>query len=635
MSAPVRLVFGVHLHQPVGNFDYIFEQHVRDVYRPFLEHAEAAGFLPITLHVSGPLLEWLEAHDAALLDTIGRLAAAGQVELLLAGFDEPILASLPRADRIEQIGRMRAFLARRFGVLANGLWLTERVWEPDLAADLHDAGVGYVLVDDRHFLATGFDRWQLHRPYHTQHDGRGVGLVVIDERMRYLVPFRPPEETAEYVRALRREGRELVVFADDGEKFGGWPGTLDWVYGKGWLDQFFATITALAGEGEVRLVTAGAAMREVAGGGVAYLPTASYREMEMWSLSTPAQRRLAALERELGDERLRGAEGLVRGGHWRNFLVKYTEANRMHKAMVALSGACRAAGDPPAARRAIGRAQCNDAYWHGVFGGLYSPHLRHAIWRELALAERELRAGQGLVLESLDFDGDGEAEFWIHSSAFSALVSPARGGAIEMLVSFAALENAVDVLTRRREGYHAEAFEEAERARRAGEPDARAWMHELPPVDHAPRALLLDRVLPGSVSRDDYTRAAYTPLASWAGARLAAVTRAAPDLIELELSCLGFEKRLRFSPDGAVRASYRWDARSYPGDAVFAPELSFAREPVLACAPEPEIWRYPIRTVGKSEHGLEETEQGVSVTPRWPIALGAASLDLVLPGRNA
>ena len=75
-------------------------------------------------------------------------------------------------------------------------------------------------------------------------------------------------------------------------------------------------------------------------------------------------------------------------------------------------------------RRAIGRAQCNDAYWHGVFGGLYLPHLRDAIWRNLAEAEAALRHGEGLAYDVLDLDGDGDDEVWIHSPVFSALVSP-------------------------------------------------------------------------------------------------------------------------------------------------------------------------------------------------------------------
>ncbi|MGH7614930.1 MAG: 4-alpha-glucanotransferase, partial [Gemmatimonadales bacterium] len=237
-EGPVRFAFGVHLHQPVGNFDHVFEQHVREAYLPFLQSVAQLDFLPISLHLSGPLLEWLETHDTAYLDVLGPLVADGRVELLLGGFYEPVLAALPRADRIQQVAWMREALQRRFGVQASGLWLTERVWQPELAADLAEAGVQYVLVDDRHFLVSGFEREQLHAPFWTESDGRHLAVLSIDERLRYLVPFRPPAETAAYLRELRGAGRSLAVLVDDGEKFGGWPGTHEWVFTKGWLRQF-------------------------------------------------------------------------------------------------------------------------------------------------------------------------------------------------------------------------------------------------------------------------------------------------------------------------------------------------------------------------------------------------------------
>src|SRR5439155_15323522 len=210
-------------HQPVGNFDSVLTQHLDDVYRPLLQALEQGECWPVTLHLSGPLLDWLEAHAPAYLDTLGGHVAGGRIELLLAGYDEPILAVLPRDDRVEQIGRMREALARRFGVQAAGLWLTERVWEPDLAEDLSRAGVEYVLVDDRHFLVAGWERAQLHRPFRTESGGRALALFPIDERLRYLVPFRPPAELAAYFPRLRAEGQPLAILADDGEKFGGWP----------------------------------------------------------------------------------------------------------------------------------------------------------------------------------------------------------------------------------------------------------------------------------------------------------------------------------------------------------------------------------------------------------------------------
>src|ERR1041384_2591037 len=58
---PVGFVFGVHLHQPVGNFDYVFADHLRDVYRPLVERLAERRFFPFTLHISGPLLQWLGA----------------------------------------------------------------------------------------------------------------------------------------------------------------------------------------------------------------------------------------------------------------------------------------------------------------------------------------------------------------------------------------------------------------------------------------------------------------------------------------------------------------------------------------------------------------------------------------------
>ena len=137
------------------------------------------------------------------------------------------------------------------------------------------------------------------------------------------------------------------MLADDGEKFGGWPGTREWVYEKGWLDQFLTAIGQVVERGEVRLTTLSEAVARVPSAGLAYLPTASYREMEGWALPPAAARRLSALERDLGERALGPAGSLIRGSHWRNFLARYSESNRMHKKMLALSALCRSAGDPP------------------------------------------------------------------------------------------------------------------------------------------------------------------------------------------------------------------------------------------------------------------------------------------------
>ena len=101
----------------------------------------------------------------------------------------------------------------------------------------------------------------------------------------------------------------VVVCADDGEKFGGWPGTKEWVSEKGWFERFGQAVQALVTDGTVVLSTFREAMEALPSSGLAYLPTASYREMEGWSLPAAPQAALTALEHELGEERLAGSVG--------------------------------------------------------------------------------------------------------------------------------------------------------------------------------------------------------------------------------------------------------------------------------------------------------------------------------------
>jgi alpha-amylase/alpha-mannosidase (GH57 family) len=635
LGGPVRFVFGLHLHQPVGNFDEVFRTHVDDVYLPLLERSAARGLLPLALHVSGPLLEWLAAAGHRFLDVVGELVARGDIELLLSGFYEPVLPAICREDRVEQIGWMRDWLRSRFGADARGLWLTERVWEPGLARDLAESGVEYVLTDDRHFLVAGFERHQLDRPWRTESDGRALSVLPIDEHLRYLIPFRSPGEIGRYFRTLAAAGREVAVLADDGEKFGGWPGTLEWVWKSGWLEAFFDEMERLAEVGVVRLSRPSDVLAEVPPGGLAYLPTASYREMERWSFPPAAAEVLERAEAALTGQP--GAASVARGGHWRNFLARYAESNRMHRKAERLSELCRAAGDPPEARRAVGRAQCNDAYWHGVFGGLYLRHLRDSIWSNLALAEGTLRSGEPLQAEWLDIDADGVRELWVHSSTFSAVVRARRGGSLTELTHFGAGVNLANTLTRRRESYHRTAPAKAPTDEHGSDADAMPSIHELeeglrldalPPVDLDVRALFVDRMLPGSLDEARYRAADYAPVYSWSEDLFDAELTVGRSLVILALEAEGvhrLSKIYEIAESGSLTVTYRWDPAAFPEDASFAPEISTAMDPGLRFEPQPiEVWRHPIVTVSKREDGLEESVQGESVTPRWVAATGYA-----------
>jgi hypothetical protein len=291
----------------------------------------------------------------------------------------------------------------------------------------------------------------------------------------------------------------------------------------------------------------------------------------------------------------------------------------MHKKMLALSALCRERGDPAPARRAIGRAQCNDAYWHGVFGGLYLPHLRSAIWNNLAQAERELRRGEPLACEQLDLDCDGQVEVWIHSAAFSALVSPKRGGVIEEYTLFASGVNYADVLTRRREVYHEVKADEAQAHAADGTPsihdlERSSRLQTLPPVDQADRALFVDRVVGGDGTSE---------FASWARTAFDVGVSVTAKAVELVLRAGSLEKRMTFRPSGELTVSYRWDPAAFPPDAFFSTEISVSRKLDLDVPP------VAFATVSRSESGFEETIQGYSYTPRWPARAGEARVTLV------
>jgi 4-alpha-glucanotransferase len=334
-----------------------------------------------------------------------------------------------------------------------------------------------------------------------------------------------------------------------------------------------------------------------------------------------------------------GPDGaLVRGAHWRNFLAKYAESNRMHKKMQALSFLCRERGDPAAARRAIGRAQCNDAYWHGVFGGLYLPHLREAIWRNLSLAEAELRRGESLTAEVLDFDADGHDEIWIHSEHFSAVLSPQRGASVEEYTVFAAGINYANTLTRRREAYHDTALEL--RADQAGAHGGAASIHdieegvrldELPPLDADPRALFQERVIQSGITQEQYTAGKYWPVRSWAQEQCAYTIERHHDSIAIVCTFHGqpgLEKRIEFTGDGTIGVSFQWDPSDGHPDDLFTSELSLFALLDVRADPAAEQWSFPIETVAKSERGLDRTRQGDSITLRWPLVAGEARLQV-------
>ena len=147
---------------------------------------------PVAMHISGPLLEWLENHAPGFVDEIGEHVNADRLELLTAGHDEPILAVLSRDDRLEQIGRHREHFSPALALTPAvsgspsgcGSRRCLRIL-PKRACDLCWWTIATSASPD-------FQVDQLHARFVTESGGHRVNVFPIDEKLRYLVPFRRP-----------------------------------------------------------------------------------------------------------------------------------------------------------------------------------------------------------------------------------------------------------------------------------------------------------------------------------------------------------------------------------------------------------------------------------------------------------
>lgn len=462
----IRFVLCLHNHQPIGNFDHVFEEAYQDSYLPFLDVFEPYSNLKLALHTSGPLMEWLDENHPEYLDRLAALVAAGRVEIVGGAFYEPILAMLPSRDRVGQITSFREWLESRLGGRVQGMWMPERVWEQSMTRDLAVAGVEYTLLDDFHFKNAGLKTEELHGYFVTEDDGRTLKVFPGSEQLRYLIPFHDAQETIDYLGGIAESHPgAVVVFGDDGEKFGTWPDTKKHVYDNGWLKNFFDLLDS--NRDWLQMITLAEATQQVAPLGKVYVPEGSYREMTEWAL--PAERivEFDSLHHDLQDKgEWEHVKQFVRGGFWRNFKRKYPESDEMYSRMMAVSRRLEdevAAGNDHEmidhARIALYKAQCNCSYWHGAFGGIYLPHLRNAVYNQMIAADNLLdiatgKTGPWVEGTAADYNFDGLSEVRLAGDKLAALVAPARGGMLYELDVRSICHNALATLARRPEAYH-------------------------------------------------------------------------------------------------------------------------------------------------------------------------------------
>ncbi|MFA5858825.1 MAG: alpha-amylase/4-alpha-glucanotransferase domain-containing protein [Elusimicrobiota bacterium] len=683
-------LFGIHNHQPVGNFGFVLEYAYEKSYLPFLQIMERFPDVKFALHCSGCLWDWILTHKPEYIERIRKLVDRGQVEMISGGYYEPILPVIPDRDKAAQLKKFNIFIQNTFGVKPKGMWLAERIWEPHLVKFIADAGLEYTFLDDYHFICAGLNYPVLDGYYVTEDQGYKLNVFPISQKLRYIVPFSgTPQKVVDYIRDNADEsGKKAFILADDGEKFGVWPETYKHVYTDGWLEKFAVSLTE--NKSWLPTINYSEYLSKYPPLGRVYIPTGSYFEMSEWSLPSDVQLQFKEVMTQLDEKKEENIvlKRFVKGGIWRNFMTKYSESNNMNKHALLLSNKLwkyqeqhpDKTGDIEfiKAQDALLSSQCNCSYWHGVFGGLYLPHLRSAVYRDMIMAENIVDYMNGTLnssyAESIDYNMDGMNETIISSEKIKLFIVPHVGGTLAEIDYRPKNVNLTNVLTRRKEAYHKKLVEYIENRSKNSIHGQVQTIHDLVKVkedgledylfyDWYPRVSLIDHFLHPESTIQDFRKSKYGEQGDFVNQPYKLnimkndVTEVkcelfrkgyvwvGPEHIELEVRKVITQK----SGDAGFEVKYELTPRVVkPVRMCFSTEFNFGDfvrdgkdeakvtnsviswdkvDTVNNLAIEfifdekADIWQVPLETVSLSEGGFERVKQGVTIMPIWKIEI--------------
>ena len=479
-----------HFHQPVDNFPWVFEDVYNKSYEPLIDNIFKFADIKITLHFSGNLLEWLLKNKPNFIEKLKIMAKRGQIEIIGGGYYEPIFAIIPYRDKIAQMKKLSDLIKKEFELDVKGAWLSERVWEPNYPSFLNDVGLKYVILDDNHFRSTGITEEDTFYSYITEDEGKTLRIFPINEELRYLTPWKPTYMSIDYLKnAANEKGDRCVLLISDAEKMGVWGTTHKICYvegqghhegdnGKPFIPAFLEQIR---NNTWIKSLTLSEYMAKFPAKSLVYLPTASYDKMEEWVLPTEIRKNFKTIRKSLReDEEKKETYQFLRGGFWRYFLIKYPESNNMHKKMLYVRNKLVNTEENllnvqneqlisvilkkiAEAWDEIYKAQCNDCYWHGLFGGVYLQFLRFSVYTHLINAEKIIdeinllinpKLKSYIYITPIDFLKDSKTEYLIESDIFNVYINPSDGGTIFELDYKPKSYNLLNTLTRWPEAYH-------------------------------------------------------------------------------------------------------------------------------------------------------------------------------------
>lgn len=641
----ISLILGTSNSQPVGSRNEDLEYVYQNAYKPYLQVLYHAPAVPLTLHYSGTLLDWLDRHHSEFTDVLSEMVGRKQVELLGGGFHTPVFSLIPRVDRIGQVEGLTTHIRKRFGKRPRGAWITEHVWEPSLAYTLKNSGMEYIFLDDYHFHTAGFEGSDFYRPCLTEDQGKTIVVFPVCRSLRNLYLNRPPGELIEHLRSLADDGeRRVVSLMVEGERLLDIADESTELHREGWLTDF---VELLVENSEwIDMIHPSRYLREEVPRTRGYFPPTAYYRMRSWNngAADPGT-----------------AEGFE---YFRQFLTRYVESNMMYAKMQythVLVNQIR--GDKyrkQAAREELWRGQCHVAYWHGKSAGIYNSRLRKRVYSCLIEAEKVTRE-RGIFIPSIltvDFDMDGLSEYLFQGQDLNAYVHLV-GGRLFELDYLPKAWNYLDTFARYREEYHPE-----------GDEESRGY-------DTYPRDAFMDHFLAGNETLERYASGQFTDVGGFLNT-VYTVEECRRDQHELILSAEGLirledgvetpmtlRKRYKFRRSAMTVYYTITNSGHRPVATTFAPEINVSplsdivsdlqvyvrpgRGKRVEVGPDPtelegatevlledsitnlavtlsfqskcDMWSAPIRTQSLAHGEMVTTYQGSSFLPRWYVEL--------------
>ncbi len=653
----------------MGNKDAIIEKIFQTSYFPFLKVLDMHPKILVNLHYTGFLLDWMCKYHPEFLDLLRKLVNRSQVELVGGAFFEPVISVIPDVDISGQTTLLADRVKELFGVEPRGFWTAERAWEPHLSEILSDVNASHTFIDDVSFESVGLSESDCFESYLVESRGKAVVVFPILKKLRYLIPFRSVSSIRSFLKNAPIGG--IAVYGDDGEKFGAWPNTFERVYEEGWLDHFF---TEIGGDDRIETVRITDYLKSHLPRKRIYLPASTYAEMMQWSIPFHPQA-------HRGRDSPR--DQIPHRGFWRLFLAKYPESARMYSKMLDLSSEIHALGEDRNKEPLVQlwKGQCNDAYWHGIFGGLYAPFLRRITFENLIRAQsgsdkvNHARGENWLGVR--DGFGVSSREIQLDSRQLRVVISPENGGGVCELDLKPWFVNLLDTLARRPESYHSQikklasrtigpaikkkgksaSIHESSRAKEKG-------LQKLLIYDRYPKFAFLDYlVLPDSkiedFERQEFSEVAFLPACSYEPeiqkSNQSATVILAAQVAGIHGEQIRVNKRISLSAD-RPNLSVEYEIQTSGEESLlFLPEINLASladsnfgvnfgrstgivnagslaicyedfTVTVQCHGAAGIWTIPVKTVSLSEEGFESNLQEVSVLPRYPIHSGDKTL---------